>query len=46
MNVDRNCANSAIRFSLSRFTTESEIDYVLDVLPKVISRLRSISPYA
>jgi len=46
MNVDRNCANSAIRFSLSRYTTDAEIDYVLEVLPQVIARLRSISPFA
>jgi cysteine desulfurase len=46
MNVDRNCANSAIRFSLSRYTAEAEIDFVLEVLPRVIARLRSISPYA
>jgi cysteine desulfurase len=46
MNVDRNCANSAIRLSLSRYTTDAELDFVLEVLPKVIARLRSISPYA
>lgn len=46
MDVDRNCANSAIRFSLSRYTTAAEIDFVLEVLPGIIARLRSISPYA
>lgn len=45
MNVDRVCANSAIRFSLGRFNTEAEILYVLEELPKVIARLRKISPY-
>ncbi len=38
-------ANTAIRFSLSRYTTEEEIDYVLDVLPPLVAQLRRISPY-
>jgi len=37
-------AHGSIMFSLSRYNTEEEIDYVLDVLPKVIEKLRSISP--
>lgn len=37
-------AHGSIMFSLSRYNTEEEIDYVLDVLPKVIGKLRSISP--
>lgn len=45
MNVDRNLANSAVRFSLSRFNTAHEIDYTLEVLTDVIARLRRISPY-
>lgn len=45
MNVDRNLANSAVRFSLSRFNTAHEIDYTLEVLADVIARLRRISPY-
>ncbi|MDM7993302.1 MAG: aminotransferase class V-fold PLP-dependent enzyme [Candidatus Fermentibacter sp.] len=45
MNVDRNLANSAVRFSLSRFNTAHEIDYTLEVLADVIDRLRRISPY-
>jgi cysteine desulfurase len=31
----------AVRFSLGHATTGAEIDYVLDVLPRVVSRLRS-----
>jgi len=38
-------ANGSIRLTLSRFTTEKEIDYVLDVLPGIIKFLRRISPY-
>lgn len=37
--------HGSIRFSLSRFTTEDEIDYVLDKLPKVIEDITRISPY-
>jgi len=37
-------ANSSIRLSLSKFNTEKEIDYVLDVLNKVVEKLRRMSP--
>lgn len=36
--------NSSIRFSLSKYTTEKEIDYVIKVLPDIIKKLRRISP--
>ncbi len=37
-------AHGSIRFTLGRYTTEDEIDYVLGTLPEVIERLREISP--
>ncbi len=37
--------HGSIRFSLSRFTTEKEIDRVLEVLPGIIDRLRELSPF-
>lgn len=37
--------HGSIRFSLSRFTTDDDIDYVLDKLPKVIDDIIRISPY-
>nr|MCK4930239.1 cysteine desulfurase [Nanoarchaeota archaeon] len=37
-------ANGSLRLSLSRFTTEQEIDYVLKVLPGIVKKLRLISP--
>ena len=37
--------HGSIRFSLSRFTTEKEIDYVLDNIGKVIGEIVAISPY-
>jgi len=38
-------AHTAVRFSLGRYTTEKEINYVLKVLPEVIAKLRKISGY-
>jgi cysteine desulfurase len=37
-------ANSAIRFSLSKYTTEKEIDYTLKKLPDIVKKLRRLSP--
>lgn len=37
--------HGSIRFSLSRYTTEAEIDRVLEVLPRIINRLRELSPF-
>jgi cysteine desulfurase len=36
-------AHTAIRFSLSRFTTKDEIDYTIEVTKKAVERLRGIS---
>jgi cysteine desulfurase len=44
MGLSRDLVRSALRFSLSRFTTEEEIDYALSVLVPIVKRLRSISP--
>ena len=41
--ADKELAHTAIRFSLSRFNTEAEIDYTIDVFNKSIQRLREIS---
>ena len=45
MGIPFSAAHGTIRFSLSRFTTEAEIDEVLRVLPGIIERLRELSPY-
>jgi cysteine desulfurase len=37
-------ARSSLRFSLGRYTEEEEIDYVLEVLPDVVKKLRAMSP--
>jgi cysteine desulfurase len=38
--------NSSLRITLSKYTTEEEIDYVLEKLPKIVEKLRRISPLA
>ncbi|MBP3820417.1 cysteine desulfurase NifS [bacterium] len=45
MNVPFTAIHGSIRWSLSRFTTEDEIDYVIDKLPSVIEDIARISPY-
>lgn len=37
-------AHGSLRLTLGRENTEEEIDYVIEVLPKVVDRLREISP--
>lgn len=37
-------AHGSLRFTLGRFTTEEEIDYVIKVLPGIVSKLRQMSP--
>jgi len=37
-------ANSSIRMSISKYTTEEEVNYLLEVLPKIVEKLRRISP--
>src|SRR4030043_38270 len=37
--------HGSIRFSLSRYNTEDEIDKVLDIVPKIIKELRELSPF-
>ncbi len=44
LGVPHDQARSTIRFSLGRMTTEEEIKRVLDILPKIVQRLRSMSP--
>ena len=38
-------ANGSLRLTLSRYTKEEEIDKVLEVLPGIVKKLRSISPF-
>jgi cysteine desulfurase len=44
MFLDPVSAQGAIRFSFGHYNVEDDVDYVLKVLPKVVSNLRSLSP--
>ena len=37
--------HGSIRFSLCRYTTEAEIDAVIEVMPGIVERLRALSPF-
>jgi len=45
MGVPFTMAHGSIRFSLSVYNTEEDIDFVIEKLPGVIERLRGMSPY-
>jgi len=45
MGVPYTMIHGSVRFSLSIYNTEEEINFVLEVLPKIIERLRQMSPY-
>jgi len=45
MGVPFTAAHGSIRFSLSRYNTEKEIDYAIGKMPKIVSRLRELSPF-
>jgi len=45
MGVPFTAAHGSIRFSLSIYNTEEDVDAVIDVLPPIIQRLRDISPF-
>lgn len=44
MGISHEEANGSLRMTLSEFTTEEEIDYVLNELPPIVQRLRDMSP--
>jgi cysteine desulfurase len=44
MGLPHEIAHGSLRLTLSEFTTEEEIDYVIDLLPQIIQRLRDMSP--
>ncbi len=45
MGVPFTAVHGSIRFSLSRYTTEEEIDYVLKHCPDVVAEMRALSPF-
>ena len=45
MGVPFTAAHGSIRFSLSRYNTQEEVDYVIEKMPSIINRLRELSPF-
>ena len=45
MGIPYTSAHGTLRFSFSRYNTADEVDFILEKLPPVIARLRSMSPY-
>lgn len=46
MNLEIGRIHSSIRMSLGKYTTEEEIDYVLEKFPPIVQKLRRMSPFA
>ena len=46
MGVPFTMAHGSIRFSLSRYNAEEDIDHVIEHMPAVVDRLRALSPFA
>jgi len=45
MGVPFTAVHGSVRFSLSRYNTEADVDYALEKVPPVIHRLRELSPF-
>lgn len=45
MGVPFTAAHGSIRFSLSRYNIEEEVDFILEKLPPIIENLRQLSPF-
>ncbi len=45
MGIPFTAIHGSIRFSLSRYNTEAEIDRVIETMPKIIKELRMLSPF-
>jgi cysteine desulfurase len=45
MGVPFTAAHGSVRFSLSRYNTEDEVEYTIDVMPQIVKRLRELSPF-
>jgi cysteine desulfurase len=46
MGIPYTILHGSIRFSLSRYTSDDEIDQVLAVMPGIVERLRALSPFS
>ena len=44
MGIEPEFAHGTIRFGIGKYNTKEEIDYVIDSVVEVITKLRAISP--
>jgi cysteine desulfurase len=44
MGLPHELAHGSLRFSLGRFTSESDIEKVIEIFPPIVEKLRAISP--
>jgi cysteine desulfurase len=44
MGLSANRARASLRFSLSKLTTEAEVDQALKLIPEAVAHLRKLSP--
>jgi len=45
LNVPFTAVHGSVRFSLSRFNTDEDIDRIIEVFPQIVANLRKLSPY-
>ncbi len=45
MGVPFTAAHGSIRFSLSRYNTQEEVDHAIEKMPKIVNQLRALSPF-
>jgi cysteine desulfurase len=45
MGVPFTAAHGSIRFSLSRYNTEEEVNYTIEKMPSIVNQLRQLSPF-
>ena len=45
MKVPFTAVHGSVRFSLSRYNTDEDIDTIIEVFPQIVANLRKLSPY-
>lgn len=45
MGIPATAIHGSVRFSLSRYNTEAEVEKVIEIMPGIIKELRNLSPY-
>ena len=45
MQVPFTAVHGSVRFSLSRYNTQADVDRIIEVFPQIVANLRRLSPY-